>query len=285
MTQTHNTERSSPATTSAARQSGCEAPAWQARKSSAERSDAGLVGFKKQSDPNIIRINHADAHKKRLNRMRLVVKGAAWGIQDALTSTGFRFRAALGTVTYDPKKSEYSPNHIRDLMRHYRRWFKRRKEPFRCVWVAELHKDCRVHYHFVFWARKGLTPPKPDKQGWWPHGSSNVKWARKPVGYIVKYASKGDAKDQFPKGARIYGISGPTGHLGWFRAPQWFRGRSKPYNKVMKKHGFWCDFDVGIGLRSPWVYDSSDETGMTLRYVGWSEFDFVFCCWGDEAWK
>ena len=87
--QTLNNNGSSPATTSAARQSGCEAPAWQARMSSAERSDAGLVGFKKQSDPSTIRINHSDSHRKRLNKMRLVVKGAAWGIQNTLTTGGF----------------------------------------------------------------------------------------------------------------------------------------------------------------------------------------------------
>jgi len=34
--------------------------------------------------------------------------------------------------------------------------------------------------------------PKPDKQGWWPHGMPKIESCRKQsVGYLIKYATKG----------------------------------------------------------------------------------------------
>ena len=244
----------------------------------------GLVGFTKQSDPSTVYCAHSDGQARRIRRMRLVVKGAVIQMQEHLQKNGVRYRAGFGTVTYGPGVP-WEPNHIRDLMRHYRRWHKRRKIPFRCIWVAELQKRGAVHYHFVFFLPRGFTPPMPDKQGWWPHGSSNVKWARKPVGYLIKYTSKGETRGGFPKNCRLFGVSGSPGPLGWFRAPYWARKRWNPTDKIVKRGGFWCNLTVGIGLRSPWVLSSSDANGITLKYVGFTTWDVIFCNWHDwERW-
>jgi len=206
------------------------------------------------------------------------VLGAGHGIQGSLQAEKFRYRAAFGTVTYR-QDGQWGPRHISELMRHYRRWCQRRGEPFRCVWVAELTKRGRVHYHYVIWLRRGLTPPMPDKQGWWKHGSSNVKWARKPVSYLLKYASKGvSASDGvFPKGCRLYAVAGPTGPLGYFRCPGWMRRWARPGHVIRLKDGFWNNHTTGIGYRSPWLYHSSTDSGITLKWVGWCEFDWQFC--------
>jgi len=61
----------------------------------------------------------------------------------------------------------------------------------------------------AIWLPSGRTLPMPDKRGWWPHGATNIKWARFAPGYLAKYISKVESKDaQFPKGMRIYGRSG-----------------------------------------------------------------------------
>jgi hypothetical protein len=72
----------------------------------------------------------------------------------------------------------------------------------------ELTKKGVPHYHLVVWLPKGVTLPKPDKRGWWPHGSTRIEWARNAVGYIAKYASKGTEGHAFPRGARLNGSGG-----------------------------------------------------------------------------
>jgi hypothetical protein len=89
---------------------------------------------------------------------------------------------------------------------------------------------------------------------------------------MMKYASKG-ADGAFPSGLRLYGVSGPCGSLGWFRAPGWFRNFGKPYDVIKKKEGFWANYTTGVALRSPWLYVSSDDLGIKLKWVGWTEFD------------
>ena len=59
------------------------------------------------------------------------------------------------------------------------------------VWVLELTKRGRPHYHVLFWLPRGISMPKADKQGWWRHGMTNTVPARSPVGYLCKYTSKG----------------------------------------------------------------------------------------------
>lgn len=131
-----------------------------------------------------------DAARRRLLKMRRIILGAAKNIESTLQSDGYRYRVGFVTLTY-ANDGECEPGEFKELVRHYRLWAKRPGEPFRCAWVAELTKRGRVHYHLCFWLRRGLTPPKPDKQGWWNKGMTNVQWARRPVGYLVKYTSKG----------------------------------------------------------------------------------------------
>ena len=95
-----------------------------------------------------------------------------------------------------------------ELLKRIRHWLQRRSVRFCYVWVAELQQRGALHYHILVWLPFGLTLPKPDKQGWWPHGSTRIEWARHPIGYLVKYASKFDIKCGLPKGARLHGAGG-----------------------------------------------------------------------------
>lgn len=175
-----------------------------------------------------------DSSASRLKRMKNAVITSGRLHDEGTKMLGFRpWKAAMITLTYRDDV-EWSPRHISNLLDCTRKWLKRRgQKNFRYVWVLELTKRGRPHYHLVMWLPKGLTLPKPDKQGWWPHGMTKIEWARKPVGYLAKYASKGQQFDDqgklmpMPDGARIYGVGGlrpdQRDEKTWWLSPAWVR--------------------------------------------------------------
>lgn len=199
----------------------------------ASEASAGLVSF---SNKGNVTLADAEKHHRRMWRMQRGVIAAARLVHNQLVEEGIRFRSALVTLTYRPDV-EWQPGHIGALIRHYRQWSKRRGFKFRAVWKMEPHVSGRPHYHIVFWMPRGITPPMPDKQGWWPHGMTNAKWARSPVGYIAKYVAK-PADDVFPKGARIWGAVGLSVsercRVQWSVAPRWLRRMTDPAHGVRR---------------------------------------------------
>ena len=166
----------------------------------------------------------------RLKRMKKAVLTSGRLHQDFI-KRGFRFKPAMLTLTYRPGV-EWEAKHVSALVTHVRNWFKRHRcGGLRYVWVLELQKNGHPHYHIMFWLPKGRTLPKPDKQGWWPHGSTRVEWVKKAVGYLSKYVSKGFAGDghklTLPSGARIYGVGGldaiQRDEKSWWMSPAWVR--------------------------------------------------------------
>ncbi len=189
-------------------------------------------------------------------------------VQDEMTDARMRFRTAFITLTYRPGVC-WEPRHIAELLAHYRKWCKRQHCAFRYVWVAEATQAGVPHYHIVAWLPRGVTPPLPDKQGWWPHGMTQAKWAHSPVGYIAKYASKGvDASHSLPRGARLWGSGGVSlairARRVWALAPAWVSELSgDPGERVRKGvtakdgHSWWIFLDRGFALRSAWRSDLS----------------------------
>ena len=174
------------------------------------------------------------------------------------------------TFTYRPGVS-WEPGHVRYVVRCYRQWCKRRGIVARGVWVLELTKAGVPHYHMILFLPKGLTPPLPDKQGWWKHGMSNAKWARSPVGYLAKYASKGvsaalwgDLKRTLPKGARMWGVVGLDAAqrrmMRFWRSPLWLRSMADEGDSLRRVavpgDGVWYVNETkGLRFRSPWELD------------------------------
>jgi hypothetical protein len=155
-------------------------------------------------------------------------------LDEELPKGGFRFRPVFLTPTYRPDVV-WAPGHITALLQCIRQWLKRRGHGFHYVWVAEIQEgraekyegqNC-LHYHLLIWLPLGLTLPKPDKQGWWPHGMTKIEWARRPVGYMAKYASKGGKPDLIPKGARLTSSGGLSkegrAERSWWLCPQYVR--------------------------------------------------------------
>lgn len=156
------------------------------------------------------------------------------------------YRTALVTLTYR-EGVEWSPDQISTLVQHYRLWFKAHGngEAFHYVWVIENTLAGRPHYHMIIWLPQGVKPPMPDKQGWWPHGMTQAKYAVSPVGYLAKYASKEESKSghHLPKRCRLWGYGGlrmdERGPVARALAPSWLKHlthhESHPVKRVFER--------------------------------------------------
>ena len=207
--------------------------------------------------------------ESRLKRMKKSVLTSARLHDEAMKATKSRFRAVMITLTYKPGEG-WQSDHMSTFIRHCRQYCKRRGFKFRYVWVAEIQEkrkiryNCKteeaVHYHVLVWLPKGITFPKPDKQGWWPHGMTKLEWVRKSaVGYVAQYTSKG-GKSDFPKGCRICGSGGldeaARSERAWWMLPRWARDywsiEDKP--RRMPGGGF-VSLITGEWKPSPWLVE------------------------------
>jgi hypothetical protein len=182
-----------------------------------------------------------------------------------------RVKPAMLTLTYR-EVGGWHRRHISDLLQRIRVWLRRRGHRMRYVWVAELQQRGALHYHVLLWLPRGLTLPKPDKQGWWTHGSTRIEWARKPAGYLAKYASKLDSKVGigFPAGARLHGKGGLEAFgrsvAQWFNLPQWAREVCDLAGRAVRVKGVGLvDRESGICLPSPWRVSCSPSGTVVAR--------------------
>lgn len=219
---------------------------------------AGLVysqtsGTSTPPSPSLIRV---DREKSRLKRLQCsVLTAARLHVQQRP-----RWRVAMLTLTYRPDVN-WSPGQISEVVRHIRQYLKRRGIPMRQVWVQEFTKKGRPHYHMLLWLPLGLTLPKPDKRGWWPYGMTKIEWAKNAVGYIAKYASKGDSLSLPAKGARMHGNGGLTDEAlqeqRWWKLPGWLRHKVIPAEGVKRalarSGGGFVHPGSGEVYKSPWV--------------------------------
>lgn len=199
----------------------------------------------------------------RLKKMKRTVITTSRIIQEGLTNSRMRFKVAMVTLTYRDDV-DWDSRHVSSYIDSVRKWAKRRGIQVRYVWVMELTKRGRPHYHILWWLPKGVTMPMADKQGWWKHGFTNSVWARKPVGYIAKYASKGLSFDNgdvhsLPKGARICGYGGldlpMKDEKAWVLCPTWLKELlSNEKFSVRKKGSLWV-VEKAFCYSSPWFYD------------------------------
>lgn len=233
----------------------------------AQRADGrtGLVSSYKTSDTPT-RVYRGE---NRLKRLKKALPEAAHHLTAEASWGGGRYRVAFVTPTYRPD-AEYHPRHISELQQRYRQWLERRGHKYRGLWVLETTKAGKPHYHLVMWLPRGITPPKPDKQGWWPHGMTQVAWATNPIGYCVKYASKGN-QGAIPFGARLYGICGLRFMRNSFRhrmRPYWLRELVDQGERVVRcRGGGWLHPETGEIFRSPYV--------ITARCKNWSWIEFA----------
>lgn len=168
------------------------------------------------------------------------------------------------TLTYRPG-AEWQSRHVSECMRHIRQWCRRRGVAHVGCWVAEIQEARKkktpdfhcVHYHVLLWLPRGVKLPRPDAQGWWPHGMTRIESVRHAIGYIAKYASKGSDCSSLPAGARMYAVIGLDGpeldEARWWALPTWLREEVSIGEPVRRrKGGGWIHLETGEVLLSPW---------------------------------
>lgn len=189
----------------------------------------GTTGKRRSGFGFLKTISDEEQHVKRLRKVKQnVITSARLHVEEA-EKGGFRGKWAMLTCTYT-METRWKADQLKECLRHLRLFAQRRGFIARYTWVLELTKQGRPHYHVLIWLPRGRTLPKPDKQGWWPHGMTRIEWAKNAVGYLAKYASKGIDLAQrrlIPSGARMSGFGGLSKQsrieLRWWKLPGWVR--------------------------------------------------------------
>lgn len=215
-------------------------------------------------------------HASRVRRMKRRVKTVARVIGESLRG-GQRVRPLFVTLTY-AKAGAWRPKHLTACIKAMREWARRQGYVFRYVWCAEIQTErfketgaAVVHYHLITWVPARLSLPKPDKRRWWCHGSTQVKTARNAVGYLAKYASKGDDVGQFPKGLRVNGDGGipaaGVAEVRWWMLPSWLRDRVTLEDGCKRAPSGGFVSKDGECFRSPWVLIGRSSDWQTLYFA------------------
>ncbi|WP_342315420.1 replication initiation protein [Lysobacter sp. FW306-1B-D06B] len=203
-------------------------------------------------------ITAEEQKRKRLGKMKQnVITSARLHVEEAQRG-GFRGKWAMLTLTYRDDE-RWVAKQVTELLKCLRQYATRAGFAARYTWVLELTQRGRPHYHVLVWLPKGRTLPKPDKQGWWKYGMTRIEWARKAVGYLAKYASKGDDYDlrTLPRGARLSGFGGLSDgariELRWWKLPGWLRQQWDQICDVGRIKGGYVNRETGEFLASPFL--------------------------------
>lgn len=202
-----------------------------------------------------------DPRKSRIAGMRRGVGFAARGIIATDALPGWRpSYPVFVTLTY-ANVHDWDAEHIGGFLQAVRRYARSAGWPpgrhVRYVWVAEVQRRGAIHYHVMLWLPAGESLPKPDQAGWWPHGASNIQAARSPVGYLMKYLSKGGAAPALPRGARCHGCGGLEHAIRrarrWLALPGFVRARADINSDWRRASGGgWVDPD-GVVIPSEYA--------------------------------
>ncbi|PUA19020.1 hypothetical protein [Glaciimonas sp. PCH181] len=193
----------------------------------------------------------------RYKRLRRNIGVAAKLHEISLAKGRKNHNVIMVTLTY--VVDSWDSKHMSAYVANVRNWmFRRTGEKLKYVWVAEMQKRGVIHYHALFWMPRGVTMPKADKQGWWPHGSTKTEKANKPVAYAMKYASKLESKEGFPNGARTYGVGGlvesDRGARRWFNFPSFIKARASVADRWTRAAGGgWLESGTGEIWPSEWA--------------------------------
>jgi len=225
-----------------------------------------------------------DSYVARFRKLKKTIITTADLITKQLQKNRIKYKTAFITLTYAPGEC-WEQRDISKLLNNYKMWCARRGIPCSGVWVLERGKtrSKRIHYHIILFLPRGVTPPMPDKQGWWKKGATNCKWARRPVGYLAHYASKLLPGTIFPARCRLHGSFGLPDDIKttrrWLLAPSWVRERIPFHHGVKLVKGWYRDLLLGFEYKSPWAIDKMCGSIIRLIYLGFDEANFRMTTW------
>ena len=211
----------------------------------------------------IAAIEPVDTDAARLGRLRTAVNAAACLHEAEIHRGGYRWYPVMVTLTY-ADIGVASPRDITEFHKRVRQHLKRRGIRYRFVWVGELQQRGALHYHVIIWMPWGERLPKPDRQGGWTHGSTNIKAARCGVRYICKYATKlrsklGSLQHTYPAHFRMHGAGGLDECSREERAhvllPSWIRLVTQPGERLRRCTGGFFATATGEFYRAIYAVD------------------------------
>ena len=260
---------------------------WDAAGGPGSAEGAGLVLFKTSPDqtgstPGLSGENGVssisfDPVARKVKRLKRL-KSGVWmaGQLHCLPKNGRRpDQPWFVTLTYR-QDNQWHPNHIAEAMDRYRAWCGRRGVPCRYIWVAELTKTGRVHYHLIAWLPVGTRMTFWDKPrkvkgkktvAFWTHGMTNTQQAKHGVSYLMKYLSKMGEFHEFPDGLRLYGVGGLSREdrsiRAWSNLPHWVKC-THGVGDVRRLRGALVDMNTGELL--PPMYRRQFVPGGVMLY-------------------
>ena len=193
---------------------------------------------------------HAFSRIRRLRRL----KGRLYGWLRLVSALLNNYYSVCVTLTYAPDQ-RWCGRDVSAFIKRVRDYYRYRGWRLVYFWVAELQERGAVHYHVILFVPKGHILPKPDQQGWWRKGFTNIMSVRSFASYLAKYLQKVESDGKgiwFPKGLRIYGYGGMDYfergmyRVGWLHPD--LRGRLLALFDVFlvaKKRGSKLELDVG----------------------------------------
>lgn len=229
---------------------------------------------------------HIDTSKTRVKKLGKSIMHAASHHEAACVREYGRCAPIFGRLSY-ASDIKPSPQDIRQLWGRCRKWFERQirhfpkseRPRFRFVWVAELTKKGRVHYHYIAFLPPEMKLPMFDSCGWWPHGSTRVERVRYGgangvAGYCAKYISKATNGNTFPKGLRIHGTGGLTREEAsakrYHCAPGWVREYfEKEEQPRPMQGGGWFSRITGLIQTSPFYIVSTNAGRVVVKAYQW----------------
>lgn len=227
-------------------------------------ADPGLVPYTTSDTApcvlaEILAMPTISARQNRLLRLKHHVRTASRLIKETMARNGRKWRSVFVTMTYKPGV-DWSPLHVTSFIKNVRMWAKRRGASMGYVWVAEMQRRGAVHYHAVIWIPASLRLPRPDKCGWWRHGTTNLQSVkRNAVGYLMKYVSKGIGSDDpdMPSGARVCGSGGldamARDEFHYWRLPRYVRENVQIGERCRRvPGGGWSSSWSGEVFRTEW---------------------------------
>lgn len=236
-----------------------------ASKASRAAAGLGLVPSETSDTRHLRRVSvELDQNRIRAARLRKsIITGARLHDEEARQGS-VRGHWYMLTATY-AEGCDFSPRDISELVKrirgHFYRFARRKglgSARLRYLWVGELTRRLRPHYHLLIWIPRGFFIPMADRRGWWPHGMTRIERARNAVGYLAKYASKftGAMAAAFPRGFRTHGVGGLSDEsrreLRWWKAPIDAREALGPDADIRKVFGGYADRRTGTFWPSPW---------------------------------
>jgi len=226
-------------------------------------------------------------HQDRVKRLRRTILNTGNLLQSRIDAPFYRY--VMVTLTYAPAYN-WQAWHVSGYLKSVRQYLKQKHKitKLHYMWVMELQKKGKPHYHLLLRLPRGIKLPMPDKgyddqMPMWGLGSCRIEFAKHAVGYLAKYVSKGcDAAADYrkiPRGARLHGASqldkSETVIRQWWNLPSWVRKTVNTITACSRVTGGYVKKSTGEFLETPYTVRFSASGLVVIPKLAHGSFTYV----------